>query len=635
MSGGVSLKSEGDVAGTSQSTSVVGEGLAVLGFLSLVAALLAGHTSPASGYEVSVYLGTPAAFWVAIAVAMVVGISLSLSGRVTRGIRSLGYVLVSGTVVSIAAIPTIRGYHFFGPADSLTHLGWVRDIATGRLDPLEFLYPGVHTSSLMVSELSGLSVTYSIETVVLLFFVVYVVFMPLVVTFMADGWWAIPIGLLSALLFLPVNNVSVFRMAHPTTQAIMLTPFLLYLMFLYLDNSTPYWNERRTGLVKRPSRTGLLLIVAGLSLLYVHPQVAASVLAVLAALSAVQLVARVRWPRSTVANHRLLVGHTVLLGLAFAHWAPRHDRTTHAWGGVVDGIRGLVEGGTEPADGAASRGESLAEIGGGIEVLFAKLFGVSLVFCVVAALLIGIALYRVWRGSPSNDNTFVTYAATGLATMTVVFLLYFFSSVTTQYFRQLGLMMVLVTVLGAAGLARVVGAGGDRTSDRLGAVSNAPSPSRAGLLGVKFLLVVMLIASLATLYRSPYMTQPSDQVPEQHLDGYEIAFERMNEDVPFMGIRSSGGRERDAVYGVQSARASAFENLAVPPPVFNAGNYSDSYDVSRYVVVSERDVTREVEVFGELRYERRGVDRLESHQRVDRVVSNQQVQLYLYEPEDG
>jgi len=633
MAQAVTRRPDSDLDGSTQSTSHQGEVRAVLGFLSLAAALLVGHTSPARGYEVSVYTATPTAFWVALGVATAIGVSLSLTPKTSRSIRSLGCVLLAGTILTVVAIPTIRGYFFYGPADSMTHLGWVRDIASGRLDPLGFLYPGVHTSSLLVSELAGLSVTYSIETVVLVFFVVYVVFTPVVVTFMADGWWAVPIGLLTALLFLPVNNISVFRMAHPTTQAILFSPFLLYLTFLYLDNSNPYWSERHEKLVKRPSRTGVLLLAAGISLLYLHPQVTASVLAVLAAVSVVQLLARSRWPETTVANHRLLVGHTALLSVAFGLWAPRHGRTSNAVDGVVDGVIGLFGGGTDPADGAATRGESIAEIGGGIEILFAKLFGVSLVFCLVTAVLIAVALYRVWNGSLSNDNTFVTYAATGLTALTVVFIVYFLSSVTTQYFRQLGLVMVLVSAIGAAGFARVVAAGGNSRADQFGA-GNGPSPSRLGLLALKVLMVVLLITSLVTLYRSPYMLQPSDHVPEQHMDGHEIAFERMNNDHTFMGMRTTGGRERDAIYGVQRARSSRFDNVAVPPPVFNTGNYTETYNDSRYVLITERDRTRELDVFRQLRYERQGIDRLESQDHVDRILSNQEIQLYLYEPEN-
>jgi multisubunit Na+/H+ antiporter MnhF subunit len=610
-------------------TSLLGEILAAVGFLLLTSALFIGHTSPARGYEVSVYGATPTPFWVAVGISGLLGVSLSFSQTIATRVRRLGYVLTAASGLSIAAIPIIRGYYFFGPGDSLTHLGWIRDITAGLLDPLEFLYPGFHVVSVFVSGLTGLPVPYSVEVVVFVFLIVYVVFVPLAATFMADGWWTVSIGILSALLFLPINNVSVFRMAHPTTQAILSFPFLLYLIFIYIDDSGSPWELTWNTTVTRPTGIGMLFAMGGLTLIFLHPQVAASVLAFLIALSVIQLVTRRWWPESAFANHRSVIGHTVLLGAVFGIWAPQHDRTYNAASGIIEGVTEYFGGQTVPADGAKTRGDSIAELGGGIEVLFAKLFGVSLLFSVIVGVFICLLAYRLWKGSQSNDNTYVAYAVVGVIVVNAVFLVYFLSSVTTQYFRQLGLIMAFVTVVGTAAFSRATA-----KSQRLSAAGirsrPVPRPSHGRLVGIRLVLIVLLVASLATLYRSPYIYQPADQVPEGHVDGYELAFDRVDSDSVRMGIRVTGGRYRDAIYGVQRSHSAELQLSSVPPPVFNAGNYTERYNESRYLAISDRERQREMAVYEGIRYERRGLRHLRNSNHINRVISNGQVRVYHF-----
>jgi hypothetical protein len=625
---------------SAKQSSLLGEGLAVVGFLAFTAAIWGGHSSPARGYEVSIYAATPPLFWIGIGTAASIGIGLSFVPGIAGRIRQLGYVLTAGSLVAVASIPAIRGYHYFGPADALTHLGWIRDMMSGQMNPLDLLYPGMHASSIVLSELSGLSITYSIELVVIVFLTVYVVFVPLVVQSMADRRWAVPVGLLFALFFVPINNVSVFRMAHPATQAILLSPVLLYFIYRYLDhsqlNARAY--DHRTNasvrdLIRAPTWLDLLIVLTGLSMIFVHPQIALSIVGLMAAMSALQLLARVKRPGSALAAHPLLVGHTLVVGTGFQLWAPNHERATAASTAIIQSFLAFFTGETAPGDGIATRGLSLAELGGSVEVLFLKLFGVSLLMCVIAAFVVLRAVQRQREKRTPAEDDFVMYAAAGLLALGVGFGIYFLSSVTTQYFRQLGLIMVVVTVLAAAGVARALASVSrqvTRTSSKVTRTSSTGSArlSKLAAGGMILLLLVTLFATVPNLYRSPYMYQASDQVPAGHIDGYEAAFDRMDRDVPFMGIHNNGGRYRDAIYGFERARGGQFPGGAVPPPVFNAGNYSEHYDDSRYLAVSQRDVQRELVVLDGLRYEQRGFDHVEEHRRVNRVSSNQQVRVY-------
>lgn len=604
--------------------SLLAEILTAVGFFAMSGALLIGHRSPAQGYELSIYTSTPLQFWIGVGIAAVVGISLSFSRRSSSTIRVFGYCLTAGSVTGIASIPVIRGYHFFGPGDSLTHLGWARDIATGQMNSLDLLYPGIHSLSVLVAKLSGLSLEYSVELVVIIFLIPFFVFVPLVVRYLADGWWAIPVGILAAALFVPINNVSIFRMAHPATQTILLVPFVTYLLLTHLDSS----GELRSGFRRRPIGTDVLLATAGMAVVYLHPQIALSLISVLVAMSMLQLLARVGWPQTVIANHRLLISHTLFIGGVFLLWAPNHRRTRHASAAIVQSFIQFFSGTTAPADGAANRGTSLVDIGASIEVLFLKLFGVSLILSIIAGALILLTLYRRWNGSRPTTDTYILYLTAGFAALLVGFFVYFLSSVTTQYFRQLGFIMVFVTLIGAAGISRMVAAGPRWLPDDTVLGFTVTEPSELALGGVKLLFIILLVASLPTLYRSPYIYQASDHVPESHADGIEATFDRMDRDVQLMGIRHGAGRYQDGIYGFNRARSSNITAQAVPPPVFNDGNYTAYYTESRYLLVTERDVKRETVVFKGLRYNREGATQLEDHHRLHRVVSNGEVRVY-------
>lgn len=607
-------------------SSLLTEWLVALGFLALTVAMWVGHTSPASGYELSIYAATPALFWVGTLFAAVVGIWLSVPRTTTPDLRRLGYVLLAGSMLVVASIPVIRGYHFFGPADAMTHLGWARDIAAGRMSPFDLLYPGIHAMSVLLSTLGGLATVYSLEILVVVLLAVYVVSVPLVVRFLADEWWAVPIGLFAALFFLPINNVSVYRMTHPASLAILLSPFLLYLVFRHFDSHGP--EKTSDDPLWMPTWSDLFVVLTGLVLVYIHPQIALSVVGMMLAISALQLVARARWPRSTLTEHRLLVGHTAVVGAVLLLWAPRHERVTDASEIFLQQFLVFFTGGTVPADAVASRGVSLSAIGGNIAVLFLKLFGNSLLLAGVATAVMVVTLRQYWPRRESERETYLLYATVAFLALSVGFLVYFLSSVTTQYFRQLGVMMVLVTVLAAAGVSRGIVVGIERFQTGWGPTLDSELTSLA-LRAVAVLFVVLLVVSIPNLYRSPYMYQASDQVPEGHVDGFEAAFDRMDRDLPFMAVRHNGGRYQDAIYGTERARATAFRGDAVPPPVFNAGNYSDQYDESRYLGISTRDRQRELVVYEGLRYERQGFALLDDHRRLNRVVSNRQVRVYF------
>lgn len=580
--------------------------LLAVGFLALVVAVLAAHEAPATGYELSIYGATPAAFWGGVALALALSLYLAWTGAASDRVRSGALLLASASVFSVVALPAIRGYYFVGAGDSLTHLGWLEEMAANTLQPVAFLYPGVHTVALFASQVLGVGFPKAIEYAVLAFVLVYLVFVPLCVRAIVGTDLALVVGTFSALLLLPVNNISVHLMAHPTTQAILFTPLVLFLALHYLTR-----NPSRATLTVTAS--GAMLAVATLAIVLVHPQTALNVLLLFGTVVVVQVVYRRFRPAHAVSRHRPLYAQTAVLTLAFAVWAPRNARVQ----GTVAGVLNNLLHGATPGAAIAEHGTSLLAVGGSLGGLFVKLFLVSAVFAAFAGLLMLAALAGRLDGRYPDRNALVTYLTAGMVPLLAAFLVFFLLSVETQPFRYSGFIMAVVTVLGAAALAIGLRSLSTRVS----------STTLRAAVAVLFVLATPL--AVATVFGSPFIYQPNAQVTEMQVTGYRTAFSHRADGVAFAGIRSGPERYLHAIYGTNRAEAMAFpgKTAAVPQRVFNT-NLSSYYGGDRYLPVSQRDHQREVVLYRGFRYHAASFRALGGTPGIDRVESNGAFNLY-------
>ena len=585
------------------------KGALLVGFVLLAAAVALARGSPPEAYELSIYAGTPVGFWLGASVALAVAVFVGLGAR--GGVRRLALVLGGTTTLTVASLPVLRSYYYYGAGDSLTHLGWAKDIATGKLSVLNLLYPGTHTIAVFLSDVTGMELTRALLVMVMAFTAVFLLFVPLATWTITRDRRATTVAALSAFLLLPINNVSVFEMAHPTSQAILFLPLVLYLLARYVTRS-----DREGLLLGTP--TGALMALASVAIVLVHPQQAANVVVVFAVVLALQLLARVFGGYAT--EHRRIGLQTAFIAGVFLVWAPRHDRTSSASSALVE----MLMNGGEVGGDVGQRAVSLATIGGSIEMLFLKLFLVSVVFAGLTALLVLGGL----RGTleDPDTNTFVRYLGVGLIPLLALFGAFLMVSYAQLHFRQLGFVMVLATVLGALALSRMLGSLSMRFS---------PGTGRT-VLGVLF--VVMLALSMATVYQSPYMHQGSSHVTEAEMSGYQNAFEYAG-DAPFVGVRGSGERFADGLMGTEESErrapisGSLYANTNATDGPGSEGEFSGGYLANnldgRYLAFTDGTRQQETQVLRGLRFSERGFRSLDATPGLNRVQANRDMQTYL------
>ncbi|MFC6733672.1 hypothetical protein [Haladaptatus sp. DYSN1] len=583
-----------------------------VGFVALYVGLVSAYNAPATGYELSIYDATPVTFWAGMAIAMFVALVVAWQVRPENHIRKLALALAVLSIVSIAGLPIIRGYFFVGAGDSLTHLGWMRDIGNGILDPVYFLYPGIHTSALFIERVAGMQLERATEFLVLAYFVTFVLFVGLTVQAIAKTKYAVVFGIFAGLLALPINNISVHLQPHPSTEAILFLPLVLYLTVRYLTN-----RERAISMGPLAiTPTAIVLAVALAGILLIHPQVAGNVILLYLSVVFLQFLFRQLRGEHAISKHRPLYAHTVYLIGIFALWAPRNPRTTQTLDTIVNAILFGVSG-TGAID---QRGASLSAIGGSLGELFFKLFFVSVVFLGLASLLMGLNLRKTFERSYPSSDGLIKYLTLSMIPLGGMFLLFSLLQGSTQRFRYLGFIMVLITILGAVMLAWAFEWLSTRTSTRM----------VKGAAVVAFAL--MLPLSAMTVYASPYIYQPSGQVSEMQMHGYGTAFDYQADGIPYTGIQSGPERFVHAHYGTPFVNEDEFVPGAaavVPQSTFDGGTLLGFYDEQRYIIFSEVTTQLEIDVYKGLRYSEAGFDQLDSTPGIAQVHANGEVRVYL------
>lgn len=583
-----------------------------LGFLSVTAALAAGYRTPATGYELSVYAGAPTVFWAGIAAALLLAVAVVVSVPDDDVLRNAGLALAATAVLAVVGLPVLRGYAFHGAGDSLTHLGWAREIHSGVLRPDELLYPAIHLLGTVLFELGGVELTRGLVVLpAVVFPAVSVVFFGLCLRAASDSRWAFPVGVFVGLLFVPINLVSVHVLAHPSSQAILFAPVVLYLLFRHLTSVSNRFALR--------TPFGALLAITCVGMVLVHPQESLGVLLVLFAIVVAQALARRYAPTNPLAVYNGVGPHAALLAVVLVVWVAIHERASSRAVFIVESLAAGGETFTE----TTSAGSSVAALGGSFELLFLKLFAGTLVIGAFALLAAHSAFRRGFREVTPSDPI-IGYLSAAVVPLSVGFFAIFFAAQGDHYFRILGFISVPVTLVGGLGVTRVVSNAEREIARRH--LSTA--------LGAFF--VALLVVQLLTVHASPYVYKANQQVTDQSLEGHDVTFEYHDGETPLIGTRLGSWRYIEAYYGFTAARGDLdFPGYrsGIPPAVFN-NNLTTFYETDRYIAVTESDRVAEVELYDELRYSESGFERLDSSSRIHRVQDNGEYQLYRLDAAD-
>lgn len=591
-----------------------------VGWLSLGVGVLLARSDPASGYEF-VYSGTPVGYWVGFTLAGLLAVAVAV-GTTDRRLRWVATTLAGAGAVSLVGLPLIRGYFFLGSSDSLSHLGWVRDLGVGRITAFELLYPGIHSVAVMTSHYTGLGYPRATMLAVLAVVVAFFLAVPAAVWALTGNDRAAAVGALSAFALLPINLVVTQPVIHSITQASFFVAVMVYLLVRYATSSP---GDRRFS----PTAPGVALALASVALVLYHPQAAMAMLVVVGTVAAIQFVGRRRGADGPVAGLRPLYAQALVLVVAFALWSSQQPAVVSTFDVGIRTVTSFVGGEPTPvASDVSSQGQSLESVGSGLVEIYFKIFLVSTFYVVLAGLLFLRSLLGGVPGVAADTEGVVRGLVAGLAALVPFVAIHFLGNLSELVYRYVSIGMTVVTVLGAVALYRFATRFPSSPSRRsaLGArlrvAETGRYPVRAAVLAA--VLVVVLALSVPTVFASPYVFLPSTHVTEMEYAGHASAFDHAAPGTGFVAIRGGSHRYRHAVQGTTG---NTWRSESLDPDSINE-SLADSSPEDRYLVLTESDERREVEVYRELRYDREDFRTIRGQPGLDRVQANGGFELY-------
>lgn len=559
-----------------------------LGF-SLVAlsSLTAGN---ADDFELSIFAQTPIHVWIGIGGAIAIALVLAF-GTDYRRSGILLAVLAVGTLVSM---PLIRGYYFTG-GDALIHLGFAKWILDGG-PPMEVYYPGIHLTAIAISTAMDLPLRTALMTLTPLFFLLYVGAVPIAIlriTGAESRVWPLVVGTFVALLLAPIDGITTHLSPHPSSFAILTFPFLIYLVVTYYRTND--------------LRIGLLLPLAYLFVVFLHPQQGMNFVLVLATIALAQIgMDKVRSGSFPSLQKTKWMGlqFGILLIIDFYYQIGRYKFRRS----LVSAFEQFLS--FQPGAESAARSASVNAIGRDFSILFLKVYGVSLALSILAGIVGLLVVYRILHRESTLEDHSTVYFLAAAVPLSIAFVFFFIASYEFMYLRYLGSILVLNSVVAAAGLVRL--------HDLTGWFDTPPR----GVIAIG--VAVLLAASLPAVLPSPYTLSSSQGTMEEYYVGYETAYTVQKPDTDMTYTRTFGPRYKSAIFGEQPNI-----HFITPPYHFGNQSLSTAYDSDSYLAISSYDRTVDVKLYNEYRYTREDFAYLENDSDISNVVSNGEFDLYL------
>lgn len=576
--------------------------LALFGVVCLnVAVAIALAVPPADGYELSLYAAYPVYFWALVVGAIFLGSVVIVGSAGTPRNRSwvfgLSTVFVANALLLL--MPYVRGYQMYGRADAMSHLGFVREIATsGGIEGN--IYPPMHMLVLALAEVTSLDPMTIATLIPAVFSGVYfgAMFYLLVVLF--DSRERVLFGL-------PFVALPVLRHAHlgvrPFDLSVMLLPLVLYLFVK--GQRTPLPSVRAT------------LVVSLVGLLLYHPLTALFVIGVFSIYLAARYAPRIREQYATPTNvFSLSVALFVAWYLQFTGIILRFDRIYNTLLGQNEDVTYLEKytGVVEEASPALIDLLRVMTFKYGLEVL---LFGLGFAF-------LGLSLLFVIRKEYYMDSHTIMLLGT-LGLFSISGILFLVMDLIVPPERPFQIAKIAATVL-AGQLFYLLWYHVDWSRHRSGLQTG---------FHVSLTVTILLLVVLSTfgLHNSPLASENNDQVTEMELEGSRWLTEHGRHADEFSQFGISYRRFHDALYGIHAPQPLVGTGL---PDHFNYTvnrHLGQSYTNDTYLTITRLGRIVYPEGFPDYRSKWRftpaDFERLERDETTARIYDNGDYNQYL------
>ena len=575
-----------------------------LNFLAITGAILIAYRYPASGYELSIYTGTPTTFWALIlpAICSSIYILVMFDNYFKLSIASL-----SLSVISILNLPIIRQYYFLSEGDSLTHLGYAVDLSAGVLDPTDLFYPAFHLLSIVISYITAIELH---ETMVIIAVsimpIVYILFSSLSCRLIYPNRWAITVGCVASLLLLP--NGDPRFVTNELTRSML--PVVIFSVLLSFSHR------------KRRAIAVLLLILPATVLQ--HPQIAVSIsLFLLGVAISSLLISKLQIDTSGESIIRSALWSNYVYIFIF------YSVLNYVWmsgrSKFVNGLQSYALTLFSVSAPSVEKVDSLEKVGGSVVEIFLKSYLIDLIFAIATLLNFCLIMYYYVKPKlrrkqiSANDLRYMLVCISSIP----VFLLLLSDFVGGRFGSRYYPLVVSISVIaGAAGSYKIC---------------STICPPTFGRREAFVVLSVLMLLAVPLIHASPYTYRPSSQVPESQFEGYETALEYHSQEPKFDNIRSDPFRYSDGSEGITAKERGHYTGMyyTMAPDHFAGNSLHEYYDEPRFLAVTAVDRHRDAILWKGFRYSQSNFDYLDNDKHIHRVHSSGGFDLYYINASDS
>jgi hypothetical protein len=575
----------------------------------VIVALLLMHQSPAVGYEISIYSGTPVSVWCLLFLSLVGGVGIVAHELATGRLQESRTYLVGFAVILLAAVaflclPFARNYITWR-GDQMAHIGFTEDIAwTGHV-PGSNPYPITHTLLCQIALVTGAPVDRVVNLNTALIVPIFVLTTYLLATVVLPHRGQ---QLLAALVAGgTVAGLSLF-MAMPNTWSIMLLPVLFYCYFM------------RDRL---PFKVLLIMLLVAYPFLHVL-----SSLMIMAALAVMELskpiysrlLRRFRIQTSSRVVSKPVVWPLLLELAVFVPWVATRDwfqTNLNAFWYQVTNLSGSGQ--------VEKTGTDLGKAGLdalGIVVIGVKLYGELLIFATLASLGIFL-LVRQLRSGDQDHSKFRLLLMGVLFLFTCLFYVAFFVGIPGAGAISAQRLLVYIDV---ACIPLVAFA--------LWELSSRAKLRQMAWCAASGLIIMAAVLNVAAHYASPYIIRPGEHITQADIDGMTWYLEEKDPLVYAIYIASPTNRFAERILGMTTTD-SREDVKHINFQFRDHFGYFNSDGSDNYTTVGEQygaDIYGSINKYDKMAYQTVWLDldrfndsdfeRLEQDPTVDRIYSN-------------
>lgn len=558
----------------------------LFGFLILIISLIFAINTPAESYEISIYSSTPIGYWIGIILVLIIS-GIIIFKDCDRIELTLSILLASTVILSIISLPILRGYYYFGMYDSISHLGVANNILSGNVNLAESLYPTIHIVATFLTSLTNLSIRTTMMMNIPIFAGIFIISTIIVLRniYQKFNKNLIIIGIFSSFLFLPINNIGLHFQPHPSSQAVLFSPILLYIFIKY-NNESNY-------------KFFLVHSLLFLGVLFTHPQVALSFILIIT----IFIIFERFYYKTKFISYRL----PILFGLLFWMWVGYKFTFQRS---LIQIFNRFYMGNLNVAAGVMQQGESLMLVGSNLIEIFIKMFFVTFLFAIFSILYL--AKYKSQRLDKTNID-WIKYFMISITPIFLLFLVYIVSmSRPGQDFRYLGIIFMILTITGAYGFFNIL---------------KKMNLKKSRIYIIAFILIILLL-SMPTYFSSPWIYKANPHVTEKLYTGHEATFDFFNNNLNVSSTRLQSERFHSIIKNMPltSEIKSKFTNS---PDHFNNQSLSTYYNTRTYLAITESEFILDTEVYNGFRFSKEDFNYLQESQFINHLYNNKDFNLYL------